>query len=133
LYLAYFLESRWQAITDVKNVLLPAVAPTLLFCLLIVKEPDLGTALACMAISTAVLYVAGMNMRYLWAGAIASLVPLYFLIVRVPWRWARMQAYLVQRPAGQRLPHHPIDDRRQHRRIDRTWPDGRQAETLLPA
>ncbi len=25
---------------------------------------------------------------------LASLVPLYFLIVRVPWRWARMQAFL---------------------------------------
>src|ERR1700733_12886422 len=93
LYLAYFLESRWQQITDVRNVLLPAAAPTLLFALLIVKEPDLGTAIACVAISTAVLYVAGMNMKYLWTGALASLVPLYFLIVRVPWRWARMQAF----------------------------------------
>ena len=55
LYLAYFLESRWQQITDWKNVLLPAAAPTLLFALLIVKEPDLGTAIACVAISTAVL------------------------------------------------------------------------------
>ena len=34
LYLALFLETRWQHITDVKNVLLPAAAPTLLFCLL---------------------------------------------------------------------------------------------------
>jgi cell division protein FtsW len=94
LYLAYFLESRWQQITDVKNVLIPAVAPTLLFALLIVKEPDLGTALACIAISTAVLFVAGMNMKYLWYGLAASVLPLYFLIVRVPWRWARMQAFL---------------------------------------
>ena len=94
LYLAYFLESRWQQITDWKNVLLPAAAPTLLFALLIVKEPDLGTAIACMAISTAVLFVAGMNMKYLWYGLAASLLPLYFLIVRVPWRWARMQAFL---------------------------------------
>src|SRR5580700_459836 len=93
LYLAYFLESRWQQITDWKNVLIPAAAPTLLFALLIVKEPDLGTAIACIAISAAVLYIAGMNMKYLWAGALASLVPLYFLIVRVPWRWARMQAF----------------------------------------
>src|SRR5260370_13584180 len=51
LYLAYFLESRWQQITDWKHVLLPASAPTLLFALLIVKEPDLGTAIACVAIS----------------------------------------------------------------------------------
>ena len=94
LYLAYFLESRWQQIADVKHVLLPAAAPTLLFALLIVKEPDLGTALACLAISTAVLFVAGMDMKYLGYGIVASLLPLYFLIVRVPWRWGRMQAYL---------------------------------------
>ncbi len=94
LYLAYFLESRWREITDVKNVLIPAVAPTLLFALLIVKEPDLGTALACVAISTAVLFVAGMNMKYLWYGLAASVLPLYLLIVRVPWRWARMQAFI---------------------------------------
>ncbi len=89
LYLAYFLESRWQQITDVKNVLLPAAAPTLLFALLIVKEPDLGTALACIAIST----VSPLRRRHEHAipvgCAAASLLPLYFLIVRVPWRWAR--------------------------------------------
>ena len=94
LYLAYFLESRWQQIADWKHVLLPAAAPTLLFALLIVKEPDLGTAIACVAISTAVLFVAGMNMKYLGYAFAASLLPLYVLIVRVPWRWARMQAFL---------------------------------------
>ncbi|HZP21796.1 MAG TPA: putative lipid II flippase FtsW [Terriglobales bacterium] len=94
LYLAYFLESRWQQIADWKHVLLPAAAPTLLFALLIVKEPDLGTAIACIAISAAVLFVAGMNMKYLWYALAGSLLPLYFLIVRVPWRWARVQAFL---------------------------------------
>ena len=93
-YLAYFLESRWQQITDWKNVLLPAAAPIVLFALLIVKEPDLGTAIACLAISAAVLFVAGMNMKYLWYALGASLLPLYFLVVRVPWRWGRVQAFL---------------------------------------
>ena len=94
LYLAYFLESRWQQITDWKHVLVPAAAPTILLALLIVKEPDLGTAIACMAISASVLFVAGMNMRYLWYALAGSLLPLYFLVVRVPWRWARVQAFL---------------------------------------
>jgi cell division protein FtsW len=94
LYLAYFLESRWQQIADWKHVLLPAAAPSLLLAALIVKEPDLGTAVACMAITTAVLYIAGMKMRYLGYGLLASLLPLYFLIVRVPWRWHRIIAFL---------------------------------------
>jgi cell division protein FtsW len=94
LYLAYFLESRWQQISDWKHVLLPAAAPSVLLALLIVKEPDLGTAVACMAITASVLYIAGMKMRYLMYGFVASLLPLYILIVRVPWRWHRIVAFL---------------------------------------
>ncbi len=94
LYLAYFLETRWQQITDWKNVLIPAAAPMVLFCLLIVKEPDLGTAIACASITASILFVAGMRTRYLWYALAAALVPLYFLIVRVPWRWARVEAFL---------------------------------------
>ena len=94
LYLAYFLETRWQQIADWKHVLLPAAAPTVLLALLIVKEPDLGTAVACMAITAAVLYVAGMKTRYFAYAMAASVVPLYFLIVRVPWRWHRIMAFI---------------------------------------
>ncbi len=94
LYLSYFLETRWQQITDWKNVLLPAAAPMVLLCLLIVKEPDLGTAIACASITASILFVAGMRTRYLWYALGAAIVPLYFLIVRVPWRWARVEAFL---------------------------------------
>ena len=94
LYLAFFLQARWHDIADWKRVLLPAAAPSVLLALLIVKEPDLGTAVACMAITASVLYVAGMKMRYLMYGFLASLLPLYFLIVRVPWRWNRIVAFL---------------------------------------
>jgi len=94
LYLAYFLATRWQQIADWKHVLVPAAAPAVLLALLIVKEPDLGTAVACLAIAGAVLYVAGMKMRYFGYAMVASVLPLYFLIVRVPWRWHRIMAFL---------------------------------------
>ncbi len=94
LYLAYFLESRWQQISDWKHVLLPAAAPSVLLAALIIKEPDLGTAVACMAITASVLYIAGMKMRYLGYGFLASLLPLYFLIVHVSYRWHRIIAFL---------------------------------------
>jgi cell division protein FtsW len=94
LYLAYFLEGRWQQIADWKHVLLPAVGPSVLLALLIVKEPDLGTAVACMAITGAMLYVAGMRVRYFAYALAASVLPLYFLIVRVPWRWHRIMAFV---------------------------------------
>src|SRR5436305_5966882 len=50
LFLAYFLESRTRRLNDWRSTLLPAVLPSLLLAILIVGEPDLGTAMACMAI-----------------------------------------------------------------------------------
>lgn len=94
IYLAYFLESRLRDIDDWRRTLLPALIPTLLFSLLIVKEPDLGTAMACCAITAAVLWVAGVHPKYLGYAAAASIVPLYWLVFRTPWRYQRILAFL---------------------------------------
>ena len=49
---------------------MPAALPSLIFIALIVKEPDLGTALVCAGVTALMLYLAGMNMKYLcWRGA----------------------------------------------------------------
>src|SRR6202049_366635 len=63
LFLAFFLESRTKSIGDWRNTLLPAIVPTLFFLGLIVFEPDLGTAIACAAITASVLFAAGRAMR----------------------------------------------------------------------
>src|SRR5438128_2494591 len=64
LFLAYFLESRTKTMDDWRNTLLPAVAPTLVFLALIVFQPDLGTAIACAAITVSILFAEGMGLRY---------------------------------------------------------------------
>jgi cell division protein FtsW len=94
LFLAYFLESRTKTIDDVRNTLLPAAVPVLVFLGLIVFQPDLGTAIACAGIAACILYVAGMRMRYFAYSFAASLVPLYFLIFHVSFRRARILAFL---------------------------------------
>jgi cell division protein FtsW len=94
LFLAYFLEGRARSINDVRNTLLPAAAPVLVFLGLIVLEPDLGTAIACAGIAACVFYVAGMRLRYFGYAFAASLVPLYFLIFHVSFRRDRIFAFL---------------------------------------
>jgi len=94
LFLAYFLETRGQTIGDLRNTLLPAAAPVLVFLGLIVLEPDLGTAIASAGIVACIFYVAGMRMRYFGYALAASLVPLYFLIFRVSFRHDRILAFL---------------------------------------
>src|SRR5882724_8367597 len=94
LFLAYFLESRVNCMNDWRNTLVPAVLPTLMFLVLIVLQPDLGTAIACAAITACILFVAGLELRYLGYGFLASLPPLYFLIFHVAWRRDRILAFL---------------------------------------
>lgn len=94
LFLAYFLETRAKEIADWRHTLIPAILPSLIFSALIVKQPDLGTAMVCMALTASVLFVAGMEMKYLGYGFAASLPVLYFLLFRVGWRRERMLAFL---------------------------------------
>jgi cell division protein FtsW len=94
LFLAFFLENRTNSMTDWRNTLLPAVLPTAMFLALIACQPDLGTAIACAAITACIMFVAGLELRYLGYACMASVLPLYFLIFRVAWRWDRIKAFL---------------------------------------
>jgi cell division protein FtsW len=94
LFLAFFLENRTKEMKDWRHTLLPAIAPTLVFLLLIVAQPDLGTAIACAAITVCIMYVAGLDMKYLGYAMLGSLLPLYFLIFHVAYRRARILAFL---------------------------------------
>jgi cell division protein FtsW len=94
LFMAYFLETRLKTIGEWKSTLLPAVLPAVVFFGLIALQPDLGTALMCLAITFGVLYVAGMKLRYVGYALLPLLPVLYFLIWRVSWRRERMLVWL---------------------------------------
>jgi cell division protein FtsW len=94
LFLAFFLENRTRSMHDWRNTLLPAVLPTLIFVGLIVFQPDLGTAIACAAVTVCILFVAGLDVKYLAYAFVGSLLPLYFLIFHVAYRRDRILAFL---------------------------------------
>jgi cell division protein FtsW len=94
LFLAWFLQDRMQQIEDWRNTLLPAAIPSLLFIALILKEPDLGTALVCAVVTAMMLHLAGMQKKYFAYAALAAAPVLYWMLFRVPWRRARMLAFL---------------------------------------
>jgi cell division protein FtsW len=94
LFLAWFLQNRMHSIEDFRGTILPAALPSLIFIALILKEPDLGTALVCAGVTALMLYLAGMNMRYLGLAALAAAPVLYFMLFRVKWRRDRILAFL---------------------------------------
>ena len=78
---------------DWRHTLLPAVIPAFLFAALIMKQPDLGTALVCLGVTAAILYAAGMRLRYFAAGLVPIVPVLAYMLMFVPWRLARMVVF----------------------------------------
>ena len=97
-YLAWFLERRRRpgsfGINNWRHTILPALGPVLALAALVVIEPDLGTAVEIFIIAVAMMYVAGLNTKYIVGAGLAALPIVYLLIARVPYRYERMMAFL---------------------------------------
>jgi cell division protein FtsW len=93
LFLAWFLSKRLDTIDDWRHTLLRAAIMPVVFILLIVKQPDLGTALVLAGVTAMMLMLAGMEWKYLVAAIAVALPPLAALLFWVPWRRARMLAF----------------------------------------
>jgi cell division protein FtsW len=94
LFLAWFLHTRMDKLHDWKRTLLPAAVMPLVFILLIVRQPDLGTALVLFGVTAMMLVVAGMEWKYLAIAAGVALPFLAALVYWVSWRWQRVLFYL---------------------------------------
>lgn len=94
LFLAWFLQERIHLIDDLKGTVLPAVIVPLVFILLILKEPDLGTALVCAGVTALMLILAGIQLRYIGIAALAVAPGLYWMLFHVAFRRARMLAFI---------------------------------------
>ena len=93
LFLAYYLQTRIHAMDDWRMVL-KAAGPPVLFAALILKEPDLGTALVCVGVAALMLYLAGAQFKYFFMGAALASPVLYYMLFHVAFRRARMLAFI---------------------------------------
>lgn len=98
LYLGWFLEIRRSprnfGVNDRLHTLLPALGPVLLMVGLVLAEPDMGTACMISFIAFVMLFVSGLSLRYVGYAIAAALPAIYLLIVRVPYRLARIMSFI---------------------------------------
>ncbi|MGC2015296.1 MAG: putative lipid II flippase FtsW [Candidatus Acidiferrales bacterium] len=98
IFLAWFLELRRLprnfGVNDPLHSLAPALGTTLVMAALVVKEPDMGTAFMIVLIAMVMLFVAGLSYRYIAGTVLAAIPTIYLLIVRVPYRLQRLEAFL---------------------------------------
>jgi cell division protein FtsW len=94
IFLAFFLDSRKGQVNDWKNTLIPIVFVAGILCVLILREPDLGTTLALCLILSAMLFSAGLDLRYFVLAAVLAAPVLYWLIFHSTYRHNRVLAFL---------------------------------------
>lgn len=91
---AALLSRREGEVNHPTRTLLPVAALLALFGGLVLLQPDLGTAFSYVAVVLAILFYAGLKLRWMAAAALLSLPPLAVLLVSAPYRVARLKAYL---------------------------------------
>jgi cell division protein FtsW len=94
LYLACSLVRKRDLLASFQRGVLPHVLVVGFVSGLIVLEPDFGTAAVCMALLGTMLYIGGVPGRILALPALAVPPLLGYMILREPYRWQRIVAFL---------------------------------------
>ncbi len=94
IYLSYSLEKKMDRIKSFSIGFLPHVLVGGVLAVLVVLEPDLGTALTMMLLVFVLLFVAGVRLHYLAGSVLAGLPFLYLLIWNVPYRLERVLGFI---------------------------------------
>ena len=94
IFLARLLERRAGDEGNFWRTFAPCVAVAGLLVLLVVAEPDLGTAMMLGVVAVAILFTAGVRLKHMALAAAPALVGLAGLLLFVPWRLKRLAVFL---------------------------------------
>jgi len=93
IYLAYFLEQKRHRLHEWR-ILVPPLAIMGLVTLLILKEPDFGTAILIFAICGLMLYLGGVKLRYLAALGAVSVAVFAVYLFSASYRVERVASFM---------------------------------------
>ena len=105
IFAAAVLERRMHRINDVAYALLPIALVTGVLALLIVKEPDLGTAVALVAFVGAMAVAAGLRWRHALISVLAALPVVTYFVLTEGFRILRLASFVGYGPPNPRIEH----------------------------
>jgi cell division protein FtsW len=94
LFTAALLERRMDRIDELSHALLPIGLTTGAIVGLILVEPDLGTAVSVLVISSAMVFAAGISYRYVLGLVLVAVPALYVVVMASAYRVQRVMAFL---------------------------------------
>ena len=92
--LAAILSRREGQVEDFKRTLLPVAGLLMFFGGLVLAQPDFGTALSYFGVAAAMLFFAGLRLRWFVGAFVASLPPLAFFVLHAAYRRDRILTFL---------------------------------------
>jgi cell division protein FtsW len=94
LFTAALLERRMHRVNDLRYALLPIALVTGAVVVLVLLEPDFGTAVSMLMVVALMVFAAGLDWRYFAAVALAGIPTLVAVAVAAPYRMRRFTAFL---------------------------------------
>lgn len=93
-YLSFLLTKRMTMLHDSKRTFRPAIIIIVVLALLVIVEPDMGTAIALVGTAIVVLFASGIRLRPLFL-TLSVMLPTAYLIIHVAsYRSSRIQAFM---------------------------------------
>lgn len=99
---AKLIEKNYDNIKSFRKGILPLLLVPSLFFALIIKQPNLSTAGTIILVTFVMLFVAGMNMKFVVAMIVTGFALFVALVIAAPYRLARVTSFLdpFQDPLG---------------------------------
>lgn len=94
IFTSKFLSNSEQYIKSFKKGVLPILFITLLIFGLIMLQPDLGTGVILVMSIIALLFIAGVNMKFFFISGIIGLIGIIILILIAPYRMDRITSFV---------------------------------------
>jgi len=94
IYIADFICRKGEQIKMLTKGFIPPICALGATSLLILIQPDLGTTIALGSVVLIMLYISGVRARYILSLILCSLPMVYILVFSVPYRRARILAFL---------------------------------------
>jgi cell division protein FtsW len=94
LFAAALLERRMHKVNDLRYALLPIALVTAAIVVLVLLEPDFGTAVSMLMVVALMVFAAGLDWRYFAAVAAAGIPALAAIAIAAPYRMRRLTTFL---------------------------------------
>lgn len=95
IYLSDYLSRKIKFIQKKSiTIFFPPLSLIAIICIFLLLQPDLGSAIFGFLIAAVLFFVVGIPIRYVVLAGSFFLPVFYFLVIRVPYRWSRVTAYL---------------------------------------